>query len=303
MSRSVIPLPCRDTKRPIPASAGVGLRPPHHELVRISRPDCAWFEIHPENFMQDGMMQEDLTEIAAAYPISFHAVGLSLGSADGIDREHLHRLNRLTQRIPAALISDHLSWSRGGGIQAPDLLPLPYDEQSLRVVVDNIDRVQDALGRSILIENPSVYLRFISDTMPESVFLATLCARTGCGILLDINNIYVSARNLGVEPAFQLWRYLIDLPTTSIGEFHLAGHSVLDEPGGAQIYIDDHGGPVSTPVWDLFEQACAAVGPRPTLIEWDTDIPSWSTLIGQTTKANAIRGPAPLEMAQYASAG
>lgn len=267
--------------QPIPARAGIGLRLPHHSFVREAQPDTAWFEVHPENYMSPGLADE-LQAFAERYPISLHAVGLSLGSAHGLDLEHLDRLARLERRIRPGLVSDHLSWSAArvgdSPLCLPDLLPLPYTEEALSVIVDNVDRAQTRLGRRLLIENPSTYLRFTQSALSEPAFLGALVRATGCGVLLDVNNIYVSARNHGADPATVLIEFLTEIPAEAIGELHLAGHAVRLLEGGAELRIDDHGSRVCDEVWALCRRALAALGPRPVLIEWDTAIPAFAVL-------------------------
>lgn len=278
-------------EQPIPAAAGIGLRLPHHEAVRHDRPAIAWLEVHPENYLTPALADE-LAAFADRYPISLHAVGLSLGSACGLDAEHLLRLKDLERRIRPGLMSDHLSWSLAatgtGPLALPDLLPLPYTEEALRVVIANVDRAQTVLGRRLLIENPSTYLQFAASSLGEAEFLAELARATGCGVLLDINNIAVSAHNGGADPAFALADYLALIPTSAIGEIHLAGHAVRELPGGRRVRIDDHGSRVSLEVWRLFETAANLLGPRPTLIEWDTDIPELPALLAEAAIAQAI---------------
>jgi uncharacterized protein (UPF0276 family) len=274
--------------RPIPAQTGIGLRFPHHDIVLDTRPDTAWFEVHPENYLGPGVAGEILTAIRERYPVSLHATGLSLGSADGIDPAHLAAIVGLSNRIEPGLISDHLSWSSADGLFLPDLLPLPYTSEALAIFARNIDRVQSALKRPILIENPSVYLAFARCEMSEGEFLRELVQRTGCGLLLDINNVAVTAGNLGESPQARLKSFLDAAPHPAIGEIHLAGHAVRDLPGGGQVRIDDHGSPVSAAVWSLYEATIAATGPRPTLIEWDTDIPAFAVLAGEAATAQNI---------------
>jgi uncharacterized protein (UPF0276 family) len=278
-------------QRPIPAAAGIGLRLPHHAAIRDNPPAVAWLEAHPENHLTPAAADE-LAAFADRYPISLHAVGLSLGSAQGLDREHLLRLKALERRIRPGLMSDHLSWSlapTGDGLLAlPDLLPLPYTEEALTVVAANVDRAQAELGRRLLIENPSTYLEFAHSSLSEAEFLAALVRATGCGVLLDINNIVVSALNRGDDPAFALADYLALIPPSAIGEIHLAGHAVRELPGGRCIRIDDHGSRVGLEVWRLFETAARLIGPRPALIEWDNAIPDLSVLLGEAAVAQAI---------------
>jgi len=265
---------------PIPASAGIGLRFPHHRKVIADEPDIAWYEIHPENYMDGGAPLRALEAIRRDRPIAFHATGMSLGSVDPVDRDHLRRLKALAERIEPGLVSDHLSWSIVDGAYLADLLPLPYTQEALEVVARNVDAAQDALGRAILVENPSTYLAFRHSTLSEAEFLTELVARTGCGILCDVNNAYVSARNLGHDPL----AFLGALPAASIGEIHLAGHAVR-HIGGADIRIDDHGSPVISEVWALYEHALDLFGPVPTLIEWDTNIPAFEILQDEALRA------------------
>jgi uncharacterized protein (UPF0276 family) len=288
--------------RPIPAAAGIGLRLPHHAVVRDDRPAIAWLEVHPENYMTPALADE-LAAFADRYPLSLHAVGLSLGSACGLDAEHLLRLRALERRIRPGLMSDHLSWSlartKQGPLALPDLLPLPYTEEALRVVIANVVRAQDVLDRRLLIENPSTYLEFTASCLTEAEFLAELARATGCGVLLDINNIAVSAYNRGADPAFVLADYLALVPASAIGEVHLAGYAVRDLPDGRRLRIDDHGSRVSLEVWRLFETAVNLLGPKPTLIEWDTAIPDLSVLMGEAAVAQAILNTAAAPERRY----
>jgi len=282
-----IPLPKTGAATgPIPADAGIGLRFPHHDLVRDTAPDVAWFEVHPENYL--GPAGATLAKVREDYPVSLHATGLSLGSADGVDPAHLAAIAGLVSRIEPGLISDHLSWSAVGGVFLPDLLPLPYTREALDVFAANIDRVQNALKRIILVENPSVYLAFRDADMDEGAFLAALVRRTGCGVLLDVNNVAVSAANLGEDAGARLDAWLDAVPQDAIGEIHLAGHAVKDLPGGAQVRIDDHGSPVNDAVWALYTKVITRIGARPSLIEWDTAIPAFDVLQGEAATAQAV---------------
>jgi uncharacterized protein (UPF0276 family) len=274
--------------RPIPADAGIGLRFPHHDVVLDTRPGVSWFEVHPENYLGHGIASEMLAKIREAYPISLHATGLSLGSADGIDETHLAAISELCDRIDPVLISDHLSWSAAGGLFLPDLLPLPYTYEALDIFARNIDQVQSALSRPIVIENPSVYLAFKDVEMSEGAFLGELVHRTGCGLLLDINNVAVTAANLGQSPEARLKAFVGAVPHRAIGEIHLAGHAIHELPSGGQLRIDDHGSPVSAAVWSLYEDVIRQIGPRPTLIEWDTDIPAFEVLQREAATAQAV---------------
>jgi uncharacterized protein (UPF0276 family) len=263
---------------PIPAQAGIGLRRPHHEQVLARRPRAAWFEVHPENFMANEGALAELEQVRAHYPLSLHAVGLSLGSAAGIDGAHLGRLRRLKDRLEPGLVSDHLSWSVQGGQYLPDLLPLPYSEEALGIVCRNVEQVQEGLGTTILVENPSTYLCYAASVIPEAEFLAALARRTGCGVLFDVNNVYVSARNQRRDATAVLADWCRALDPASVGEMHLAGHAVVQAATGEELRIDDHGDRVCAAVWALYEQAIASLGARPTLIEWDTRLPAFEVL-------------------------
>ena len=266
----------------LPVRAGIGLRSPHVDEVRATRPALSWLEVHPENYLGGGPAVRALEAIRADYPLSFHAVGLSVGSAEGVDRRHLDRIKGLVDRFQPAMVSEHLAWSQAGGAYLNHLLPLPYTEESLAAVCRNVEEVQTTLGRRILVENPSGYLRFAASTIPEPEFLSALTARTGCGLLCDVNNIHVTAENLGLDAR----AYLAALPGDAIGEIHVAGHSV-NEAAGRPILIDDHGSPVGDAVWTLYEEALRRFGPRPTLVEWDTAIPPLDTLMAEARRADA----------------
>jgi uncharacterized protein len=297
---------------PLPLAAGIGLRSPHMREVLERIPSTGWLEVHAENYMNRGAAADMLDRIRPHYALSIHGVGLSLGSARGIDRCHLDRLRRVCSRFEPAMVSEHLSWSVGDGIYLNDLLPVPYDDEALAIVAGNISRTQDALKRTILIENLSAYVGFARSTMAEPEFLAALAKRTGCGLLLDINNVYVSAQNMGFDPA----AYIAALPAAEIGEIHLAGHSENQTPDGA-VLIDSHGSRVAHQVWSLYASTVARIGKRPTLIEWDSALPPLDTLLGEAMwadllagavtferrvrKAHAIDGPAASEHASRAA--
>ena len=232
-----------------PWASGIGLRAPHVEEILATRPAVGWLEAHAENYMGGGPALAALERLRRDYPISLHGVGLSLGSAEGLDGHHLERLARLVERLQPALVSEHLSWSVVGGVYLNHLLPLPCTAETLAIVSDNVARVQERLGRPILVENPSGYLRFHESPIPEAELLATLARRAGCGLLCDVNNIHVTCANLGGDPD----AYLAALPSAAIAEIHLAGHAVNDADGRA-ILIDDHGSPVAEPVWGLYER-------------------------------------------------
>ena len=272
----------RVTPDPMPPTAGVGLRFPHHRAFVDTRPSVGWLEVHAENYMGGGTPLHDLETLRRDYPVSFHGVGLSLGSADGLDPAHLERLARVIERIEPQLVSEHLSWSVVGHTYLADLLPLPMTQEALDVVCRHVEQVQERLGRRMLIENPSTYLQFRHSTIPEWEFLACVAARTGCGILCDVNNIFVSAQNHGWDAS----AYLRALPPAAIGEIHLAGHSVTTLDSGATLRIDDHGSRVDPAVWALYAQALAGFGPVPTLIEWDTNIPPLEVLLGEAAQAD-----------------
>jgi len=245
-----------------------------------TRPDVAWLEVHTENYMGGGAPLAYLEAIRGRYPLSLHGTGLSLGSAGGLDALHLERIRRTVERIEPALLSEHLSWSVSGGRYLADLLPLPMTEEALDVVCRHVDQAQTYLRRRILIENPSTYLRYRHSTIPEWEFLAALAARCGCGILCDVNNIFVSASNHGWNPL----TYLAGLPPAAVGEIHLAGHSVR-QIDGRTLRIDDHGSRVIAEVWTLYEVALSRLGPVPTLIEWDVNVPPIDVLLDEAAKA------------------
>ena len=267
----------------IPAAAGIGLRFPHHRAVLDTRPDVAWFEVHTENYMGGGKAPALLDAVRQDYPLSLHGVGLSLGSVDGIDDAHLERVALAVERFEPGLISEHLSWSVVDGTYLADLLPLPLTEEALEVVCRNVDRVQSRLRRQILVENPSSYLRFAHSSIPEWEFLAAVATRTGCGILCDVNNVYVSAWNHGWDAL----AYLAALPASLVGEIHLAGHAERPLDDGHILRIDDHGSRVAPAVWSLYSVALERFGPVPTLIEWDTDIPALDVLRDEAAQAQA----------------
>jgi hypothetical protein len=275
--------PAINPTNPIPAQAGIGLRFQHHQAVVERRPDIAWMEVHTENYMGGGTPLAYLDAVRRDFPISLHGVGLSLGSAEGLDRAHLERIRRVAERIEPGLMSEHIAWSVVNGTYLADLLPLPMTEEALDVVCRHVEQTQSYLQRRILVENPSSYLSFAHSTIPEWEFIGAVAARTGCGILCDVNNIYVSAHNHGWDASV----YLAALPPAAIGEIHLAGHSVRPLADGGTLRIDDHGSRVIEDVWALYEQALARFGPVPTLIEWDTDVPPLDVLLGEAAQAGA----------------
>jgi uncharacterized protein len=263
---------------------GIGLRGPHVREVLATRPQIPWLEVHAENYMGGGAALRDLDAVRRDYPLSIHGVGLSLGSAEGLDARHLARLRALVERVQPFVVSEHLSWSVSGGAYLNHLLPLPYTEESLGVLAENVDRAQSALGRRLLVENPSSYLAFRASTIPEAEFLAELARRAGCGILCDVNNVYVTAKNLGLDAE----AYLVALPADAIDEIHLAGHSENEVDGvpSRTILIDDHGARVAPAVWALYRKALERFGPAPTLIEWDTNLPALGVLLDEAATAD-----------------
>jgi uncharacterized protein (UPF0276 family) len=264
-------------------SPGIGLRSPHVAEVLADRPAAGWFEVHAENYMKDGPALADLMLIRRDYAVSLHAVGLSLGSADGLDLGHLLRLKDLIGRLEPCLVSDHLSCSQIGGAYLNDLLPLPYTEESLDLFCGHVDRVQETLKRALLIENPSSYLQYRHSSMSETEFLVELVRRTGCKLLCDVNNVYVSAHNLG----FDAGAYLAALPRLAVAEIHLAGHTRAETDDGV-VLIDSHNDLVSDAVWDLYAAASAMFPRAPSLVEWDSDLPELSVLLAEAKRANDV---------------
>lgn len=276
--------PQESTRSSIPAKAGIGLRFQHHQAAVESRPDVAWFEVHTENYMGGGESLRYLDAVRRDYAVSLHGVGLSLGSAEELDPVHLQRLRGVIERVEPGLVSEHLSWSVAGGIYLADLLPLPMTEEALEIICRHVDQTQSYLKRRILIENPSSYLRFRHTLIPEWEFLTAVAQRTGCGILCDVNNIYVSAYNHG----WDAYNYLRALPPCLIGELHLAGHTLRHLEDGQTLRIDDHGSRVIPEVWALYADALARFGPLPTVIEWDTNVPPLRVLLEEAAQAAAL---------------
>jgi uncharacterized protein len=271
------------TKSFIPASTGLGLRSQHYSDVLEAKPNVGWFEVHSENYFgQGGAPLHTLEKIREDYPISLHGVGMSLGSVDALDVQHLAMLKGLMTRIEPGLVSEHLSWSSFGGEFINDLAPIPYTETTLIYLVDRISQVQEFLGSWILIENPSSYFEYEQSTYREQDFITELAKRTGCGILLDVNNVYVSCQNHGWDAQ----AYLQGIASDRVGEIHLAGHTV-NKVSGKDILIDTHNTRVCRQVWELFQTALNWLGAKPTLIEWDTDIPAFSVLMDEAKQANS----------------
>jgi uncharacterized protein len=282
------------TRFPSPAAAhsslraGIGLRAQHHADIVACKPAVGWFEAHSENYFAAGGAQRSyLTKIRADYALSLHGVGLSLGSTDPLNRVHLGQLVRLVHDFEPMFVSEHLSWSSVGGRFTNDLLPLPYTEEALRHIVTRVRDVQDMLGRQILIENVSSYLQFTCSHIPEWDFLTALAQGSGCGILLDVNNVYVSACNHG----FDAQLYLRALPRSVVREIHLAGHTAR-RMGLQEVLIDTHNRPVCDAVWKLYAAALERFSGAPALIEWDADIPALEVLVAEAHKADAIAGAA-----------
>lgn len=272
--------------RPMPARAGIGLRAGHHAAMLAQRPDVGWLEVHAENhFSSAGSAHAALDALRAIYPISLHGVGLSLGGTDPMDREHLAQLAAAIDRYQPALVSEHLCWGAAGGRHTNDLLPMPNTHEALRHVASRIVEAQDALGTELLIENVSSYLEFRDAEMTEWEFLAALARESGCRLLLDVNNVYVSAHNHG----FDAHDYLHALPRESVAEIHLAGHSTR-RVGDRELLIDTHDALVCDDVWSLYVAAITRFGRQPTLIEWDTNLPELSVLVGEAHHADRIAG-------------
>ncbi|MDI1340285.1 DUF692 domain-containing protein [Polaromonas sp.] len=284
---------------PVPGKVGIGWRHPHYAELLETRPPLDFLEVHSENFFADGGAAIALLEQArAAYPISLHGVGLALGSAVGVDSWHLEQLARLAERIAPVRISDHACFARGAvngrNVHAGDLLPVPFNQESLAVFCRNLQQVQERLKRPLLVENLSAYLTLAGSDRSETDFLCELVQRTGCGLLVDVNNIYVNALNARIaggqdapDPLRACEHWLDQLPAAAVGEIHLAGHCVMDD-----IVVDDHGSRVAPEVWQLYAHAIARFGAPPALIEWDTAIPSLAVLLGEAERARLLNQPA-----------
>lgn len=280
----------------LPACAGVGFKAEHADEILGGKASVGWFEIHPENYMvAGGPRLAMLADVCAQYPVSMHGVGLSLGGGDPLDARHLADLKRLVDRFNPAMVSEHIAWSSHEGLYMADLLPTPMTKTSLDQLVAAIDTVQSHIARRILIENPTSYLPLPQNSISELDFITEAARRSGCGLLIDVNNIYISAHNLG----FDAEAFVDGIPADLVGEVHLAGHE-RDANDQDSILIDTHSRPVADPVWALFDRLIARIGPKPTLIEWDNDVPSWPVLQHEAaladTRLNAVRSRAP-EMA------
>ncbi len=261
---------------------GIGLRHPHYKEVLRQLPDIGWLEVHSENFlMEGGPVIDCLNSIAEKYPISLHGVNLSLGSKEGVDETHLERIQQLINWLNPFLVSEHLSWSEVNGVNVPDLLPVPYTREALKVFEQNIAKTQEFLSHEILIENPSSYIEFRETEYSEIEFLISLCRRTGAKILLDVNNVFVSCFNHGWDSK----EYLDKIPPDLVKEIHIAGHTTKTLSNNQILRIDSHDNLVSDKVWQLYNYAIQKFGARPTLLEWDSSIPDLDSLIQEAKKA------------------
>jgi uncharacterized protein (UPF0276 family) len=267
-------------------ATGVGLRLPHLEEVAAGASGAAWLEAHPENFVANPHARELLLEVARTHASSLHTVGISVGSATGLDRGHLARVRKLVDELNPVLVSGHLAWSTHRGTYLNDLLPLPYTDETLRVVAAHVREVQDTLGCRYVVENPATYVGFGSSTFDETDFLAELAARTGCGLLCDVSNTYLSAANMG----YDAYRYIDSFPAGSVAELHLGGFTREpdDSTPGAELLIDTHAAAIAEPVWDLYAHALRRFGAVPTLIEWDNDLPAFARLQAEAARADAV---------------
>jgi uncharacterized protein len=275
-----------------PSLAGAGFKPEHFDAILQNATGVGFFEIHAENYMGKGGAPHAILErLRQDHPVFVHGVGLSVGGEGPLNKEHLGRLKCVVARYEPLIVSEHLAWSTHDNTYYNDLLPVPYDLNTLQRVVAHINEVQDVLGRAILLENPSTYVAFSTSTMSETDFIREIARRTGCGLLLDINNVFISATNHGYAPE----RYLADFPLERVREIHLAGHATEQDDEGLPLLIDTHDRPVASAVWALFEKVIASRGLVPTLVEWDNDLPAWDVLKSEAEKANAI-------MARFVSA-
>lgn len=269
----------------LPARSGVGFKPQHFDSLLEEGETLGFIEIHAENYMGDGgVPHRQLAELHERFALSIHGVGLSIGGAGPLDQDHLERLQKLCERHRPESFSEHLAWSTHESAYLNDLLPLPYTEETLAHVSAHVDQVQDVLKRQILIENPSTYVLFAESTIAETEFMAEIARRTGCGLLLDVNNIFVSATNHATNP----FDYVKAFPLHLVREIHLGGHDETQDDAGAPLLIDAHGSPVADPVWELYRFAIQKTGPVATLIEWDNDVPDWPVLREEAARADRI---------------
>lgn len=266
----------------LPNAPGVGYKPQHFQNILDDAGPVGWLEIHAENYMgAGGRPLAQLRHLAEQFPISVHGVGLSIGGEGPLDKDHLARLKHLVEWLQPTVFSEHLAWSSHESAFLNDLLPLPYTNDTLTRVADHIDQLQEVIGRQMMLENPSSYLAFAESTWAEPEFLHEVARRTGCGLLLDVNNVFVSATNLAYDPRAYIEAYPLDL----VGEIHLGGHHEDEDDHGAPLLIDSHGKPVVDPVWALLDHTLALSGPRPILIEWDNDVPDWAELEAEAARA------------------
>lgn len=299
---SCTPESCRPEVRldRIPPRGGVGLKAQHCRTIIETWPDVGFFEVHAENYMgAGGPPHRYLSHIREHYPLSLHGVGLSIGAARPLDKDHLGRLERLIERYAPGLFSEHLAWSSHERGFLNDLLPVPYTAETLARVADHVDQVQDILGRQMLLENPSTYIAFAESSYMETDFIAEVARRTGCGLLLDVNNVYVASTNQQWDPI----AYIDAYPLSSVQQIHLAGHGRESDDNGRPLLIDTHDCLVDDVVWDLFVHAVERIGPVPTLIEWDAEVPDWATLQQQARRAEAIMFTVPSEAERHAAIG
>lgn len=280
----------------LPNAPGVGYKPQHFQDIQTDPGDVTWIEVHAENYMGDGGRPlAQLEALSKRFAVSVHGVGLSIGGEAPLDPDHLARLQKLCDWINPASFSEHLAWSTHDGAFMNDLLPLPYTKDTLARVAAHIDQVQERVGRQMLLENPSSYLAFDSSTLSETDFLGELAHRTGCGLLLDVNNVFISATNLGMSAE----EYIDAYPLAEIGEIHVGGHDTDGDDHGRLLLIDSHARPVIDPVWSLLERTLARTGAKPVLVEWDTDVPEWSVLRSEATRAaEALARTLPTALAQ-----
>ena len=294
-----MPLPSTCAKGRIPARGGVGLKAEHYRTIVETLPDVGFFEVHAENYMgAGGPPHRYLSAIRERYPLSLHGVGLSIGADRRLDKDHLQRLNQLIRRYAPGLFSEHLAWSSHDSGFLNDLLPVPYTAETLARVVEHIDQVQNGLGRQMLLENPSTYLAFAESSYSEIDFIAEVVRRAGCGLLLDVNNVYVASTNQEWDPI----AYIDAYPLMHVQEIHLAGYTREADDKGRRLLIDTHNRPVDEIVWDLYAHAIALMGPLPTLIEWDADVPAWSALKAEADRAEAIMLATKSKAVRHASA-
>lgn len=278
----------------LPSRPGLGLKPEHYAQILRDRPDLGFFEVHAENYMgAGGPPHRYLSEITAHYPLSLHGVGLSIGGPEALDRDHLARLRQLVDRYRPASFSEHLAWSSHDEAYLNDLLPLPYTPDTVDRVAAHVDEVQQALGRQMLLENPSTYLLFAESSIDEVDFLDAVARRTGCGLLLDVNNVMVSAVNHRLDPVAYIDRF----PMDHVGEIHLAGYDETSDGAGDRLLIDAHGSRVRPDVFALFQHTIARTGPLPTLIEWDNDVPGFDVLLDEARLVDAVLTQRPTRLA------